>query len=176
MGIGPIGLAGWLVVPKQETLSWSIRSGIWQFKISVWCIWIERCCDILSYGAKRMPRPETFMDRQIGDRRVRVLKVYDRAYARDVLAGMNESARACLWKALRLDEEYEPGEIPPMNSTDAEDILWDALLEDSREDGNLCSFFVVAEDRADRTDGLYVSPDWPSSEEFANTVISDSVA
>jgi hypothetical protein len=123
-----------------------------------------------------MARQEIFMDRQVGDRRVRVLKTYDRTYAREVLAEMDETAKTHLWNALGLDEEYERGNAPSMNSSDAEDILWDALLENSREDGNLCSFFVVRQDRAERTDDLYVSSDWPSSEQFEYSAISKPAA
>ncbi|HEV2133378.1 MAG TPA: hypothetical protein VGR47_03870 [Terracidiphilus sp.] len=123
-----------------------------------------------------MPHQETLMDHQTGNRRVRVLKTYDRAFAREVLAEMDESARAHLWKSLRLDEEYESGNAPSLNSTEAEDILWDALLEDSREDGNLSSFFVATEGRSNGTNDLYVSPDWPSSEEFAKSTIDEPAA
>lgn len=54
---------------------------------------VKREWGILRDGVMVMPRPETFMDRQIGDRHIRVLKVYDRVYAREVLAEMEKSAR-----------------------------------------------------------------------------------
>ena len=39
-----------------------------------------------------MPRQEIFFEQQTGDRRVEVLKIYDRSYAREVFKGISEEA------------------------------------------------------------------------------------
>jgi hypothetical protein len=118
-----------------------------------------------------MPQQELFLDRTIGDRRIEVLKTYDIACAREAFGNMDEAARAFLWKSLRIDEAYEQADIPPIQSGDGEDFLWDALLEDSREDGNLLSFFIVTEASGNQSRSLYVSPDWPSAEKYAQDLL-----
>ena len=45
--------------------------------------------------------------------------------------------------------------------------LCEAAREDVRNDPSLYSFFVVSEASAAKHEDLYVSPDWPSAEEFA---------
>jgi hypothetical protein len=50
---------------------------------------------------------------------VRVLKVLDRACAREALAGMDETARAYLWNALQLNEEYGPGDNEKVETVSA---------------------------------------------------------
>jgi len=84
---------------------------------------------------------------------------------------MDMPARAFLWKSLRIDETYDQAEVPPIQSEDATDLLWDTLLEESREDGNLPSFFLVTESNGNRPQSLYVSPDWPSAESYAQSIL-----
>jgi hypothetical protein len=85
---------------------------------------------------------------------------------------MDDAARAFLWQSLRIDESYEQPDIPSIQSGDGEDFLWDELLEDSREDGNLRSFFLVTEAKDTLSKSLYVSPDWPGAEAYAQSLIA----
>jgi hypothetical protein len=52
-----------------------------------------------------------------------------------------------------------------------QDFIWEELCkaarEDVRLDPSLYSFFVVSEITAGKAKDLFVSPDWPSAEEFA---------
>jgi hypothetical protein len=123
-----------------------------------------------------MPRQEVFFEQTTGDRRVEVLKTYDRSYAREVFKGIGEEATAALAAALELEKNFEPADIPAADASDYEDFLWDELLEaaqeDVRADPNLYSFFVVAETQGAKAEDLYISPDWPSAEAFAKKRIA----
>ena len=44
----------------------------------------------------------------------------------------------------------------------------------AREDGNLLSFFIVNQTKGGHTESLYVSPDWPSAEAFAQSQLAAS--
>ena len=122
-----------------------------------------------------MPRQEIFFEQQTGNRRVGVLKTYDRTYAREVFSGIDTEAREALAAALELEKNYEPADIPNPDGIDYDDFLWDELLESAREDvrndPNLYSFFVVTETESGQTHDLYVSPDWPSAEAYAKKLI-----
>ncbi|QHS52370.1 hypothetical protein [Edaphobacter sp. 12200R-103] len=125
-----------------------------------------------------MPRQEVFFEQQIGDRRVEVLKTYDRSYAREVFNDIDTEARTALASALELEKNYEPADIPDPDGTEYDDFLWDELLEAAREDvrsdPNLYSFFVVSEAQAAKSQDLYISPDWPSAEAFAKNRIASA--
>lgn len=119
-----------------------------------------------------MPKQETFFEQQNGNRKIEVLKSYDQGYAHEAFRNMDKDALQRLWTALKPEETHEPAGLPRLNDPEdvngeAEAFLWDELLEQAREDGNLLSFFVVNETVKHRTESLYVSPDWPSAEEFA---------
>jgi len=73
---------------------------------------------------------------------------------------MGEDALAFLSKSLDLGSKYEVTE--PVT-----DVEWEDVEEEAREDGNVLSFFVVVEEDDKGQKPLYVSPDWPSAEEFA---------
>lgn len=122
-----------------------------------------------------MPRQEIFFEQQTGNRRVGVLKTYDRTYAREVFNEIDAEAREALAASLELDKNYEPADIPDPAGNDYDDFLWDELLESAREDvrndPNLYSFFVVTETESGHTQDLYVSPDWPSAEAYAKKLI-----
>ena len=122
-----------------------------------------------------MPRQEVFFEQQTGNRRVEVLKTYDRTYAREAFNGIDTEAREALAEALELQKNYEPADIPNTDGIDYDDFLWDELLEAAREDvrndPNLYSFFVVSEAKLGHSKDLYVSPDWPSAEAYAKKVI-----
>ena len=123
-----------------------------------------------------MPQQELFFEQKAGDRRVEVLKTYDRSYAREVFNGIGAEAREALAAALDLTKNYEPTEIPDPNGSDYDDFLWEELCEAAREDvrndPSLYSFFVVSEVKSDRNEDLYVSPDWPSAETYAKKRIA----
>lgn len=109
-----------------------------------------------------MPRQEVFLEQRTGNRRVAVLKTYDRSYAREVFNGIDIEARRALAAALELEKNYEPADIPAPDGTEYDDFLWDELLEAAREDvrndPNLYSFFVVSEAKLAQSQDLYISP------------------
>jgi hypothetical protein len=109
-----------------------------------------------------MPQQAIFFDVRTDAKRVRVLKVYDAAYARSCFDEMSEEALRFLADALDLSSKYEMPEP-------ASQLNWEDVEEDAREDGNLLSFFVVVEEKNGQQQPVYVSPDWPSAESFAKT-------
>ena len=121
-----------------------------------------------------MPQQEMFFERVVGDRRVEVLKTYDRSYAREAFGDMDSAAQAFLWNSLGINEGYDAADVPSREEAGSDDFLWEELLEAARENGNLVSFFVVSEANGPRSRSLYVSPDWPSAEAFAKSRISAS--
>jgi hypothetical protein len=119
-----------------------------------------------------MPRQETFFEESKSGLRIEVLKSYDQGYAREAFRNMAAEAQQTLWNVLKPEEMYDPANLPLLNDPndvtgEAEAFLWDELLEQAREDGNLLSFFIVNEIAGSRTESLYVSADWPSAENFA---------
>jgi hypothetical protein len=114
-----------------------------------------------------MPQQETFFERVSGDRRIEVLKTYDATYAREVFGTMDPTAQEYLWNSLRIADNYEPEDLPPLDTPECDDFLWQELLDAAREDGNLLSFFVVNQVKQTLSRSLFVSPDWPSAEAFA---------
>jgi hypothetical protein len=113
-----------------------------------------------------MPTQETFLDRKTGDKRIQVIKTYDQRRARVAFEEMNEAAQAFLWQSLKVEQSYEASDLPPLHSAEWEEFLWEELLEESREDGNVLSFFIVTASIGATTTALYVSPHWPSAEQF----------
>lgn len=109
-----------------------------------------------------MPQQSIYFDERTESKRVQVLKVYDAAYARSCFDEMDEDALAFLSKSLDLPSKYE------LTETGSE-VAWEDVAEEAREDGNQLSFFVVVEERDNQPEPIYVSPDWPSAETFANT-------
>ncbi len=119
-----------------------------------------------------MPRQETFFDESKGGLRIEILKSYDQSYAHEAFRNMATDAQQILWSVLKPEETYDPSGLPSLDDPndvtgEAEAFLWDELLEQAREDGNLLSFFIVNEIAGSRSESLYVSPDWPSAERFA---------
>jgi hypothetical protein len=119
-----------------------------------------------------MPQQEIFFEQNTGNRRIEVLKTYDRSYAREAFGNMNEAAQNHLWNSLGIDDTYDPADVPPVHDPNGEDFLWEELLEAAREDGSQLSFFVVNEAIGGSSESLYVSPDWPSAEAFAKNHIA----
>ena len=118
-----------------------------------------------------MPQQEVYFEQKAGERRVEVLKVYDRSYARKAFTNMDEIAQTYLWNSLGINEKHDAEDLPPVHGAAGEDFLWEELLEEAREDGNLLSFFVVNEVKGSVSESLYVSPDWPSAEAFAKQLL-----
>ena len=116
-----------------------------------------------------MPQQELLFEQKTGERRIEVLKVYDRSYAREAFGNMDEPAQKFLWNSLGINETYDAADVPSIDDPGIEDFLWEEMLEASREDGNLLSFFVVNEVKGSISESLYVSPDWPSAEAFAKS-------
>jgi hypothetical protein len=114
-----------------------------------------------------MPQQELYFEKLVGNRRVLVLKTYDRTYAREAFGNMDAAAQSYLWSSLGIDEAYDPTDVPARDGPDTEDFLWEELLDAAREDGSVLSFFVVNEVVGSASKSLYVSPDWPSAEAFA---------
>jgi hypothetical protein len=114
-----------------------------------------------------MPQQETVFEEKSGELWIRVLKTYDHGFAQEAFDGMSETADAHLWESLGIDDLYDPTDIPASGDPTRRDFLWDEIEDAAREDGNLCSFFVVAEVRGDAEQYLYVAPDWPNAEAFA---------
>ena len=116
-----------------------------------------------------MPKQEIFFEQSAAGIRIEVLKSYDQSYAREAFHEMGEDALQHLWGTLQPEEIYDPAGLPSLSDPNGEGeaFLWDELLEQAREDGNVLSFFVVNETANGRSESLYVSPDWPSAEAFA---------
>lgn len=123
-----------------------------------------------------MPKQEVFLNEQVGEQRIEVLKTYDPAYAREVFEEMDESAQAILWNSLDIEQTYDQSDLPSRTDPGRADFLWHELMDSAREDvrldPNLRSFFVVNEIRGAKTKGLYVSADWPSAEGFAKNLLA----
>ena len=124
-----------------------------------------------------MPTQEIFLDHQIGDRRVQIIKTYDRSYAREVFGSIDGAAMKSLAAALEIEKSYEADDIPAPDGPDFEDFLWeelsDASLEDVRQSPRLYSFFVVTETKAGKPKEVYISADWPSAEAVAKSLVGD---
>ncbi|MGA2650951.1 MAG: hypothetical protein ABSF28_10525 [Terracidiphilus sp.] len=118
-----------------------------------------------------MPQQEMFFEQVAGDRRVEILKTYDRSYAREAFSDMDNAAQGFLWNSLGINETYDAADVPSREDAGSKDFLWEELLEAAREESNLLSFFVVSEANGPRSRSLYVSPDWPSAEAFAKSRI-----
>ena len=63
-----------------------------------------------------MPKQEVFLQEQVGDQRIEVLKTYDPAYARDVFQEMDEGALATLWNSLDIGAVHTIPPIPTISN------------------------------------------------------------
>jgi hypothetical protein len=118
-----------------------------------------------------MPVQEIFLEQLAGDDRVQVLKTYDQTLAKEAFDLMDPPALAFLGKSLGIKESYEPNDIPN-DASDFGDFLWVELLDSSREEGQIRSFFVVRRSSPRGESLLYVSGDWPSAEAFARGLLA----
>jgi hypothetical protein len=91
---------------------------------------------------------------------------------------MDSEALKALAATLSLEDKYEANDIPAPDAADYEDFLWDEIceeaVEDVRQSPTLSSYFVVVESKDGKSEELYVSPDWPSAEQFARGRLHDS--
>ncbi|MGO9323526.1 MAG: hypothetical protein ACLP07_03110 [Terracidiphilus sp.] len=125
-----------------------------------------------------MPKQETFLQEAANGVEVEVLKTYDKSYAQEVFRGMSPEALEALAATLSLEDKYEAADIPAPDAADYANFLWDEIcegaIEDVRQSPTLSSFFVVVESKDGKSEELYVSPDWPSAEEFAKRRLAPS--
>jgi hypothetical protein len=106
-----------------------------------------------------------FFEQQVGDKRIVVLKSYDRAFAREAFDQMQPEALRFLGRFLEVDgDESVDGTSSDDDHTEA---LWQEVQDGAREEWNTFSYFIVSEEAAGRSQPLFVSADWPSAEAFA---------
>ena len=118
-----------------------------------------------------MPKQETFFEQQNGETKIEVLKSYDSEYAREAFRSMDAEALKRLWTVLEVEKTYDAADLPALGQPNGagEDFLWEELLESAREYGSEVSFFIVSETRNKRSESVWVSPDWPSAENFVKS-------
>ena len=117
-----------------------------------------------------MPQQEMFFERQVGDKRIVVLKSYDRAFAREAFDQMQPEALHFLGRFLELDSDKSVADAS--SDDDHIEALWQEVQDGAREEWNTFSYFIVTEETAGRSLSLFVSPDWPTAEAFAKQHIS----
>jgi hypothetical protein len=124
-----------------------------------------------------MPKQETFLKESAGLVTVEVVKTYDPSYAREVFNGMELAPKELLAQSLKVNETYDPDEIPFPDDPNYDDFLWEQLnedaLEDARQSPRLYSFFVVNVNNNGESEDRYVSADWPSAEAFAHAQLDE---
>jgi len=119
-----------------------------------------------------MPRQETFLSLQNGDELLEVLKTYDEAFAKEAFKHMDDDALSQLAASLKFETLYEPDNIPNPQDEDYEEFVWDAMLDEAREDYNTFSYFVVTKTLGSKSEWLFVSPDWPTAEAYVKKLQS----
>lgn len=88
---------------------------------------------------------------------------------------MAAAARRLLDDSLSPKENFDATDIPPVDSLDGEEFIWEQLLDGANEDGQLKSFFVVTlNSNKVREKLLFVSGDWPTAELFAKKIIGSA--
>jgi hypothetical protein len=118
-------------------------------------------------SAVMMRVQETFLEKTAERGRILVIKTYDEKLAREAFEDLDEYAVAQVAAALHLDEQFEAQDIPSPASADFHGLVWEALADEAREEGQIKSFFVVYRElEGSPSKSLYVSPDWPSAEAF----------
>ena len=118
-----------------------------------------------------MPQQETFLELQAPDEAIiTVIKTYDQQFAGEVFKEMDDDAKDLLWQSLKLEEKYDPAGLPtPDESEDRDALLLDEMIDEGRDVYPTFSYFVVARDLRGQKEYVYVSPDWPSAEEYVKT-------
>ena len=114
---------------------------------------------------------ETYLELKRGDDSINVVKTYDAGFAREAFDSMDDTAVDVLASSLRLEENFDLGDIPNREASEYDDFLWEALVEAAQEDGHIRSYFVV--ETKSSTNGArlaFVSPDWPCAEGYAKSL------
>lgn len=114
-----------------------------------------------------MPEQMTFLDERVGNKQVLVVKTYDEAFAHEAFDRMPEDSLRILSASLELDSKFNPEDIPGPEQEGFADAIWEEVKGNAREEWNRFSYFVVQEHDQTGTNLLFVSPDWPSAEQFA---------
>jgi hypothetical protein len=117
-----------------------------------------------------VPQQETFFEQTTGDTHVQVLKSYDAAYAREAFSLMDAEALTFLSHSLKA-QGIDSTDLPSPEDSRFADSLWQEVEHGAREDWNSFSYFIVTENRGTETVPRFVSPDWPSAEAFAKTLL-----
>jgi len=120
-----------------------------------------------------MPQQETFLELQTPDgATLTVVKTYDKQFAKEVFGEVDDQARDLLWKSLKIEETYDPANLPGVDEPEDRDaLLLDEMLDEGRDVYPHFSYFVVAKSLGGQTEYFYVSPDWPSAEEYVRTFV-----
>ena len=113
-----------------------------------------------------MPRQETFLSVKNGDETIEVLKTFDQHFAKEAFRNMDDSALAHLASSLNLESPNEPSGIPKPTNDGNEDIIWDVIVDEARDDWNSFSYFIVTKSRRSETQELIVSGDWPTAKAY----------
>jgi len=118
-----------------------------------------------------MPEQETFLELQTPDgASVTIIKTYDQQLAREAFGQMDAEAKDLLWKSLKIETAYDPTDLPTLDEQEARDsLLLDEMTEQGRDIWPNFSYFVVSRRTGRQMEFLYVSPDWPSADEYATT-------
>ena len=119
-----------------------------------------------------MPKQESYLELKHGDDSVSVLKTYDASFAKEAFDSMDESALSLLAQSLRLEETFEEIDIPEPDDAEYRNFLWEAVVDSAIEDGHTRSYFVVTVNTLNKSEKfVFVSPDWPTAEIFANSLV-----
>jgi len=115
-----------------------------------------------------MQLQETYLDKPVTGGRALVIKSYDEKLAREAFESIGDDALEWVARGLKLQELFDQGDIPNAESSGYRDFLWETLSDEAREEGHTKSFFIVVKEIPGQLPAaLYVSPDWPSAEHFA---------
>jgi septum formation topological specificity factor MinE len=117
-----------------------------------------------------MPQQEMLFEQQVGDKRIVVLKSYDRAFAHEAFDQMRTEALHFLGRFLEVDDDESVSGTS--SDDDHSEVLWQEIQDGAREEWNTFSYFIVSEEAAGRSLPLFVSADWPSAEAFAKQQIT----
>ncbi len=118
-----------------------------------------------------MPIQEIYLEQESGLNHFQVIKSYDAILAREAFSGMDEDALAHLSTSLRLEENFEPEDIPT-SPAEIHDFLWEAVCDSATEEGHTRSFFIVRRSTPSADAFLYVSGDWPSAEAYVKRAMA----
>ena len=113
-----------------------------------------------------MLRQETFLTVRNGDETVEVLKTHDEGFAREAFRSMDEDALSHLAQSLNLESLFAEGDFPTPTDENYEDLVWEAMVDEAREDWNAFSYFVVTKTTGRKTEELFVSADWATAEAY----------